>query len=118
MRPSDTPARGLASARLARGSLGGSAAASSAAAAAPPWVGAGGGAWLARGAIGWAAARARAIVVGRLAACAWRATQVGSGEPCALTGRFPGACEWWPAECKPRGRGVAVCGWSASSHAR
>ena len=65
-----------------------------------------------------AAARARAIVVGRLAACAWRATQVGSGELCALTGRFPGACEWWLAECKPRGRGVAVCGWSASSHAR
>ena len=30
-----------------------------------------------------AAAPARAIAVGRLAACAWRAARVGSGEPCA-----------------------------------
>jgi hypothetical protein len=52
VRPSHTPARGVVSARLDRGSLGGSAAASSAAAAAPPWVGAGGAAWLARGVIG------------------------------------------------------------------
>ena len=55
-----------------------------------------------------AAARARAIAVGRLAACAWRAAGVGSGEPFALTGRFPGAFEWRPAGCKPRGWGFAV----------
>ena len=108
MRASRAHGRGHASARPARGSDDSSAAASAAASAALHSVAACGAAQLAPGGVGGLQhAPMRSHPVGPPRAV-WRTSKAASGAPWVLYVRFPGACEWWPAECKP-------CTWAGCS---